>query len=522
MTRGLTALMLQIPLCAILLAAASAQVAPSQCPARPGAGSTVVDPVAIASSNGVLQGAVTLRSAIDTDGNVRYCFISPQGEAPTLRVNPGDQINLQLTNRITQTGSQHVHPMPVSNPCANSVMSGTSTNIHFHGLNITPTCHADDVLRTVVNPTDPPFLYRFRIPLNEPPGVYWYHPHMHGLTQAQIMGGASGAIIVEGIEQIKPEVAGLTQRVFILRDALVATGGGGDNDLSNLSINFVPATYPNTAPPKITTAPGEKQFWRVLNAAGENFMNLQVWINGIPEDLQVISLDGTPQKRDQFQKTITIPPSGRAEFIMQGPNVGDSATFITNGIDTGVDGDPNPPHTLAFITPTGSAKPAAQPSGEKLKGERRFADLDTQKAVVQRSLYFSEDITDPLNPKFFLTVDGQTPKQFDPKDPPAIVTTQGAVEEWTIENRSGEIHAFHMHQIHFVVEEVNGQPVRDAKIMDTVVVSPWDKISTTDPSVKLRMDFRYPESVGTFVYHCHILDHEDGGMMAKIQVNPAN
>ena len=141
--------------------------------------------------------------------------------------------------------------------------------------------------------------------------------------------------------------------------------------------------------------------------------------------------------------------------------------------------------------------------------------------MTQRSLYFSEDLTDPVNPKFFLTVDGQTPKQFDPMDPPAIVTTQGAVEDWTIENRSGEIHAFHMHQIHFVVEEVNGMPVRDQKIQDTVVVLPWDKVSLSYPSVKLRMDFRYPESVGTFLYHCHILDHEDGGMMAKIQVNPS-
>ncbi|HEY7095848.1 MAG TPA: multicopper oxidase domain-containing protein [Terriglobales bacterium] len=513
--------LLWISVFGLLILPATAQL--SQCPARPGAGSVVAEPPAYASENGVVHANITVRSTVDPDGNVRYCFVSPIGEAPTIRANPGDQVDIQLTNRITATAAGvHSHPMPVSNPCSGRTMSVTSTNLHFHGLNISPKCHEDDVLRTVVNNTDPPFLYRFRIPENEPPGVYWYHPHMHSLTMPQIMGGASGAIIVEGIEQIKPEVIGLQQRVFIIRDQLIAAGGGGgDNDLSSLSLNFVPATYPNTLPPQINMAPGEKQFWRVLNAAGEHFMNLQLWIDGVAEDLQVISLDGTPQKRNVVQKTITIPPSGRAEFIVTGPELGHSAQFITNGIFSGIDGDPNPKQIIAFVNPTGTSQPHTQVASAKLEGARRFSDLENRKAVVQRSLYFSEDLTDQNNPKFFLTVDGQTPKLFDPSDPPAIVTTQGAVEEWTIENRSGEIHAFHMHQIHFVVEDVNGQPVKEKKIQDTVVVQPWDKVSSTYPSVKLLMDFRYPENVGTFVYHCHILDHEDGGMMAKIQVNPA-
>lgn len=129
-------------------------------------------------------------------------------------------------------------------------------------------------------------------------------------------------------------------------------------------------------------------------------------------------------------------------------------------------------------------------------------------------------MSDPDDPKFFITVDGQTPKQFDPNDPPAIVTKQGAVEDWTIENRSKEIHAFHMHQIHFLLLARNGRPPQHREVMDTVTVPPWSG-SGPYPNVKVRMDFRWPESVGTFVYHCHILDHEDGGMMAKIEVDPA-
>jgi FtsP/CotA-like multicopper oxidase with cupredoxin domain len=98
---------------------------------------------------------------------------------------------------------------------------------------------------------------------------------------------------------------------------------------------------------------------------------------------------------------------------------------------------------------------------------------------------------------------------------------QGDVEDWTIENRSQETHAFHIHQTHFLVLERHGVPVREPYIRDTVNVAFWDGFTPQYPSVKLRMDFRDPSIVGTFPYHCHILQHEDGGMMGTIQVEPA-
>jgi FtsP/CotA-like multicopper oxidase with cupredoxin domain len=341
------------------------------------------------------------------------------------------------------------------------------------------------------------------------------------MTQAQVMGGASGAIIVEGIEKLKPQVIGLKERVIILRDSLLNIIG--DPDASNLTVNFVPATFPETGPPIIEMQPSEKQFWRVLNASGETFMTLQMQVDGVAEDLDVLSLDGTPFKEDRHTKTILLPPAGRAEFIVQAPASGSLGSFITQGTDTGPDGDPNPPALLGRIQLTSSSssdKDTMHAGKEKVDGSR-FADLGAQPATIHRKLYFSEDLTDPDNPKFFITVDGQTPKLFDPNDPPAIVTHQGAVEAWTIENRSGEIHAFHMHQIHFLLMKRNGKDVSNMNIQDTVDLPAWDGKAKNYPNMTLHMDFRYPESVGTFVYHCHILDHEDGGMMAKIQVLPA-
>jgi FtsP/CotA-like multicopper oxidase with cupredoxin domain len=116
-------------------------------------------------------------------------------------------------------------------------------------------------------------------------------------------------------------------------------------------------------------------------------------------------------------------------------------------------------------------------------------------------------------------VDGQLQKTFDAKNPPAIITKIGAVEDWTIANTSAEPHAFHIHQVHFLVMALNGQKVKTPRLVDTVTVPPWTGTGPY-PSVTVRMDFRDPNIAGKFVYHCHILDHEDGGMMATIEVKP--
>jgi FtsP/CotA-like multicopper oxidase with cupredoxin domain len=489
------------------------------CPARPVPGSTVEDPPALYTTNGMLKADLTMSNFLQS-GFVMYCYAYPAGnvEAPTLRLNPSDQLVLVLTNQIQQffeQSPQHLHQMtlPLSpDPDCAGYMTSYSTNVHFHGLNVPPRCHQDETIFTLINPGDPPFRYQINIPVNEPPGLYWYHPHPHGMTQAQIMGGASGALIVEGIDKVKPEVAGLTERVLVLRDQTSPNGG------FMTTINFVPAASPY---PVIQTGPAEKQFWRVLNAEGETFVRLQVQVNGQAQQVQIVALDGTPLKTDIVTNEVDLPPAGRAEFIMQGPAQGATGTLSTLGVNVGPDGNPNPPQLIANIVPTAAAKPNSKPANKAAQPlASRFAGLDNLKPTAQRSLYFSEYVSsDPGDSKFYITVKGQTPKQFDPSDPPAIVTRQGAVEDWTIENHAHEIHAFHIHQIHFLLVARNGVKAAGSKILDTVPIPAWSG-SGPYPSVTIRMDFRDPETVGTSVYHCHILVHEDQGMMAKILVQP--
>jgi FtsP/CotA-like multicopper oxidase with cupredoxin domain len=99
-----------------------------------------------------------------------------------------------------------------------------------------------------------------------------------------------------------------------------------------------------------------------------------------------------------------------------------------------------------------------------------------------------------------------------------VVVKQGAIEDWRIVNLDAEAHAFHIHQLHFQVLS-SPNPGNEAGTMrDTINIPGWDGKNPTPTFTNLRMDFR-GDIVGTFLYHCHILEHEDNGMMAKIRVN---
>lgn len=523
--RGLVVL----PVFAFSIVAAMAQT--EVCPDRPAAGSTVIDPVRLHSVNGTLSVDLTMVNNVDDVGISHYCYLYADGsEAPTLVVNPGDRLVMNITNHLTETpgAMAHMSHGPVSgDPCGGGLMSASSTNVHFHGLNIPPRCHQDETIRTTIQP-DQTFRYSFEIPDNDPPGLFWYHPHMHGFATTQITGGAAGALIIDGIEQMRPEAAGLPERVLVIRQFSVRPPPGAktppgpeDDDSAVLSVNFVPV-FEQLAAPVLRIQPGERQLWRIVNATAIHFLALEIQIGLAPQPVQLIALDGVPLDESRSTTRITLPPAGRAEFIVEGPPAGSNATLVRLGVDTGPDGDPNPGTILARLLPGASTEkpPNVLPAFTKKVERGRFVGLDQERPRKKRKLYFSEVTDDAGNTQFFITVEGQTPKVFDPREPPRIVTQAGTVEDWVIENRSKEVHAFHIHQIHFIAIAKDGVPVDDRTVRDTIMVPYWDGQSPTYPSVTLRMDFRDPDIAGTFMYQCHILDHGDGGMMAKIEVKP--
>jgi FtsP/CotA-like multicopper oxidase with cupredoxin domain len=246
---------------------------------------------------------------------------------------------------------------------------------------------------------------------------------------------------------------------------------------------------------------------------------------------------------------LAVPPAGRVEFIVKGPAAGARESLVTRSVDTGPAGENDPTRPLATVVATTEA-PDTQSRLPLLPDPILVAASSTSlvvslgrslvapsaggknphwignfPAVNERKLYFFEESEDPANPssptKFYITVEGQKPKQFDMRDTePNIIVHQGDVEEWTIENRTQELHAFHIHQVHFQLLEWNGVPLEEPYLRDTINVPYWDGYSAQYPSVKLKLDFRDPRIVGTFVYHCHLLEHEDGGMMGTVRVEP--
>ena len=451
-----------------------AQSAASDACPRPAVGSSVPEPEDLRSENGVLKVELTYRNFVDANGQMRYCYLSRDGsQAPTLRLKPGDELILTLKNDLTDTSQPGAHSamrtrgtgmrengdsmqmaMATSPPCAGSEMTALSTNLHFHGLTVPPVCHQDDVMNTMVEPGGAPFEYRFQIPANEPPGLYWYHPHIHGFTKAQVLGGASGALIVEGIERANRELAGLPERVLIVRDQdllnpsappasddsaaappvmldaegdVMNTGTGTGKPAKDLSLNFVPVPYPDYQPAAIVMKPSERQLWRVLNASAITYLNLQLSYDGVAQALGVVALDGVPINENGMSRSgilwqthLGVPPGGRVEFIVKGPAEGVKGSLLTRGVNTGSGGENDPVRPLATIT----ASKAAVETRSRLSMDPQPLPRQTSvwlgnvKPTRTRKLFFSEKLQDPKNPnsatEFYITVEGESPKVFDP------------------------------------------------------------------------------------------------------------
>jgi FtsP/CotA-like multicopper oxidase with cupredoxin domain len=552
-----------------------AQIAAKDACPRPAPGATVAEPADLRSVHGELNVHFSFRSEVDASGATRYCYVAQNGEeSPTLRVHPGDTLVISLKNEMaaeekksnaSAKGTGATMPSMTHHEAAGScagggVMAAYATNLHFHGLAIPPKCHQDEVLTTSVLASDAPYEYRVQIPANQPPGLYWYHPHLHGFSKVQVLGGASGALIIEGIERANPALAGLPERVIVIRDqdllnpnaaparigeaapAIVLdpdgdarnTGSGTGKPAKDLSVNFVPVPYPNYEHAVIQGKAGEKQLWRILNASAITYLNLQMLWNGLPQDFGVVALDGVPINANGqgrgivYENHAGVPPGGRAEFVVTLPVEGVKAELLTRSVNTGAGGENDPVRPLASIVgsknaPALQSKLAAAP--EPLP-KSNLPWLGSVQPAHERRLYFTEKLQDPNDPNspttFYITVEGQQPVAFDPNSTtPNIVVRQGDVEDWYIENRTQELHAFHIHQIHFMLTEWFGVTVNEPFLRDVINVPFWDGKTKKYPSVKLRMDFRDPAIVGVFPYHCHLLEHEDGGMMGLVRVEPS-
>ena len=477
--------------------------------ARGAGGETVAAPPELHSTNGVL--AFTLDAVLTPQKTPAFSYNGTVGVAPTLRLNPGDRLEVTLHDDM--------QPQP---GYSNDV------NLHFHGLMVSPNAPSDDVLTMIAHPGQT-LHYVVQIPRNHEPGLYWYHTHIHGQTFWQVAHGMSGVLVIEGMQQHIPALAAMRERVVVLRQRPI---GSDINEAGNAPTGpeavedadgnpcrpeiALRATIDGVPRERFEIAHGESQFFRVVNASASRYFDLS--IDGVPLDL--VALDGVPldaypgAPAVQRVSHVVLAPAGRAEFVVRGPAA--STLLRSRCFDSGPGGDAQPAGVLADLGVTGESAGAGVPPAPLVAVKSPTANVLTEPAPspsVRRTVKLTEDAN-----RFY--INGKSFDMSSMMGQPSIVAYVGTVEEWNVVNDTDEAHDFHIHQVHFAEESVNGVPVAQRHWIDTVNVPSrihhWN--GTTPGRVSLLVDFRNPVIHGRFLFHCHILDHEDGGMMAKITV----
>jgi FtsP/CotA-like multicopper oxidase with cupredoxin domain len=474
-----------------------------------------------------VNGVASLTLTAKFDANDRPSFFwNGQEVGPTIRVHPGDTIALTFQNQLPQY-------------CSVGVTS--NSNLHFHGLSSSPAPPGDDVIDTNASP-GAAVNYSVVINPDQPPGLYWYHAHPHGLSSYEVGNGMAGAIVVEGIANAVPQTAGLRERVIVLSDIPNSSSfeAGEESVLrrsarsarrSSLDADESPAGGNACAPetdatPMINGAPlasigikpGETELFRVVNTSGHR--HFDVAVDG--RQLQLVAQDGVPL--DTYpgapatiaMNDIVIPPAGRAEFLVTGGST--PAALTSKCYESGPAGDNDPEVALGVLVDD-TNWPAQSTAITQAKRVARLASVRYSQyyhsvmppPAAERLIHFQEDANG-----FY--IDGAA---YDPAAAPQIIARSGTTEEWTLENDTQEVHAFHIHQTHFIVESINGVAQPNPHWVDTFDLSP-EGVGVAGQLIpsqtKVLIDFRDPTIRGTFLFHCHILDHEDGGMMAKVTV----
>jgi FtsP/CotA-like multicopper oxidase with cupredoxin domain len=550
-----------------------------------------------------------VRLTVRQDPN-RLCYVANGiAEAPVIRVRRGEELDVTIRNEITDPAAidNFVSPATLKQPNEPvpaqagffPVVGGMhhtatgATNLHVHGFAVPAIVPQDEVMRTCVDPAVGPalcgqreFTYRYRIPADMPAGLYWYHPHVHGEVQAQMLMGLSGPIVVEGPEDEMRRAAGIEERVFIVRqgadlDAKVMAAAAAlpmpyGRDLSDpappparkavtphggLTVdtdNELPCT--NTAGVDRISLNGSKvidghvrdvdlahleipaggvQFWRVVNAATDAFLNLAVIDDtGKALPLRIVARDGAPLTDDagsrQHPAGVTdyqlVPPSGRLEFLVPAPPAGHTAYFVSHQVDTGCSGDQVPQRKLALVT-AGPAKAGAAQLKPVLAPKPEpdtFSGLMARKTDATRTLALAEyprpGSADQTDFYIFEKKPGAILRPFMMGGEPTVSVSAGTTEEWVVENWTRELHAFHIHQLHFRVLEINGQKQADPQLLDVVNVpyaTDIDKPNAETIPGRVRIKLYFPEDLaGDILFHCHLVDHEDNGMMGMVRVVP--
>jgi len=490
---------------------ASPGASPSPSPVVPGADLT--QPRVLTSQGGTLDATLRVMFGTNDVGGQRLTSRTYEGVlcGPTLRVKPGETLKFTVDNQLPENEDENT-----DYPDMNTPHHFNSTNNHTHGLHVSPSGNSDNIF-VDVKPGEK-FQYQYDLPANHPAGTMWYHPHRHGSSSVQLVGGMSGMLIIEGdIDQV-PEIAAARDIVFMINDIYIDPETGMTPDFLPDKINPVAdeflleertITVNGQVNPTLRVQPGEVVRLRILNACLQTFTPLKV--DG--HDLHVCSMDGiTLPRARRTSDDLLLGPANRADVLLVGGAPGTYAIRKTGPNSVTLADDPDV--QIATLVVEGAQKTMSLPTTLPAP----LKTIEASEITGRRTLVFTISLDGPPGPPrqpvpryLNFSIDG---KRFD-KDRIDHTVNLGAVEEWTLINASPSGHPFHIHINPFQVISVNGKALAEPEWRDTIMIPPF--LPETGPGTVV-IRHRFEDFKGLFVLHCHILVHEDLGMMQTVNV----
>ena len=453
----------------------------------------LIEPEVRRSANGELRTNLRVGYTYKDIGGYRLSLRSYEGTipGPTLRVKPGDVLRMRLTNALPPNPD----PTPVDMSLPHHF---NTTNLHFHGGHVSPDGIADNVFRSM----EPGQSYdiEIAIPKDHPSGTYWYHPHHHGSADVQMTSGMAGALIVEGDFDDVPEIAAAAERVLMLNEVLFDYRG---------TIETYDTVWPEAVPrflsvngqrvPVIRMRPGEVQRWRIIHAGHENDLNVALE----KHPLHAIAYDGIRRSQIDRLDNVLMVPGQRTDVLVK---AGAPGTYALAAIAYD-QGYPSPVGPLARVVVEGEPLEMRLPTALKPGPHAAIRDAEiTNKRRLTLSLDQPEYPPAGNYQEFTYFICGV---RFDPNRVDQRIPL-GAVEEWLVVNEDAENdHIFHVHTNPFQMVAVNGGKFAVQDWRDTVVVP-------RGGSITLRS--RFLDFTGRFVFHCHMMNHEELGMMQVVEV----
>jgi FtsP/CotA-like multicopper oxidase with cupredoxin domain len=458
---------------------------------------------------------------------------------PTFRVKAGDKLFIHVSNNLPVEPKMEMK----DGDCMIPMHGFNVTNLHTHGLHISPSGNSDNVLITIPPSAGKDSQRDYEFDILAPkhgdkgrqyPGTFWYHAHNHGSTSMQLASGMAGALIVEdGPADEVPEVKAAQERLFLLQQFAYknnAQGIGESEVFKELSRNWrnngMRTAVNGRIKPLIRMRPGQVERWRMIDSGLFTDMPLVIRPaqQGANFKLYRIAIDGITRPAPEEVSNVELAPGYRVDLLAAAPTQRgtyylykqESTLFAIPGSDN-LEANGSNGSDVAEAQIVAQIEVAGEPCSPRNPCANRIPRALKPPVDMLPDIKKSEINKPPVKVKFSLTEDGSfftvNDSCYSDTVRPEFDKTVGDIEEWTVTNETAFPHPFHIHVNAFQLIDESGNP---GPWHDTILVP----AGTEENPGKITFRTRFERFDGEFVLHCHILLHEDEGMMQKVRVKP--